>query len=215
MQRHQGVVGVRALRLLAGNRGRGVGESSPVVGRTGGGGEQHWVFSGRWVSSRGTGDEDDGDGDDEDGDFKGWALVAWSKPEGEQLEAVAERLHPEIVIYEAESLPFGGEWKGKDALQRLSAAMYGTWAEAKVEIHEIIGGETYAAVILSLTMTSKKTQRTFTQTLSEVGKFEDGLLRGDVEEPARAGSLARRARRAPPHRPDEHLAGHRLAGPGP
>ncbi len=61
MQRHQGVVGVRALRLLAGNRGRGVGESSPVVGRTGGGGEQHWVFSGRWVSSRGTGDEDDGD----------------------------------------------------------------------------------------------------------------------------------------------------------
>ncbi len=34
----------------------------------------------------------DGTGDDEDGDFKGWALVAWSKPEGEQLEAVAERL---------------------------------------------------------------------------------------------------------------------------
>jgi len=62
MQRHQGVVGVRALRLLAGNRGRGVvSESSPVVGRTGGRGEQHWVFSGRWVSSRGTGDEDDGD----------------------------------------------------------------------------------------------------------------------------------------------------------
>ena len=92
-------------------------------------------------------------------------------------DAVAERLHPEIVIYEADSLPFAGEWKGKDALQRLSAAMYGTWAEAKVEIHEIIGGETYAAVILSLTMTSKKTGRTFTQTLSEVGKFEDGLLR--------------------------------------
>ena len=92
-------------------------------------------------------------------------------------DAVAERLHPEIVIYEAESLPFGGEWQGKDALQRLSAAMYGTWAGARVEIHEIIGGETYAAVILSLTMTSKKTGRTFTQTLSEVGKFEDGLLR--------------------------------------
>lgn len=92
-------------------------------------------------------------------------------------EAVAERLHPEIVIYEADSLPFGGEWQGKDALQRLSAAMYGTWAGTRVEIHEIIGGETYAAVILSLTMTSKKTGRTFTQTLSEVGKFEDGLLR--------------------------------------
>ena len=92
-------------------------------------------------------------------------------------DAVAERLHPDIVIHEAESLPFGGEWKGKDALQRLSVAMYGTWAEAKVDIHEIIGGEEYAAVILSLTMTSRKTGRTFTQTLSEVGRFEDGLLR--------------------------------------
>lgn len=92
-------------------------------------------------------------------------------------DAVAERLHPDIVIHEAPGLPFGGEWTGKDALQRLSAAMYGTWAEATVDIHEIIGGETYAAVILSLTMTSKKTGRTFTQTLSEVGRFENGLLR--------------------------------------
>jgi prolyl-tRNA synthetase len=30
--------------------------------------------------------------DDEGGAFKGWALVAWSKPEGEKLEAIAERL---------------------------------------------------------------------------------------------------------------------------
>ena len=30
--------------------------------------------------------------DDEAGAFKGWAHVAWSKPEGAELEAVAERL---------------------------------------------------------------------------------------------------------------------------
>ena len=30
--------------------------------------------------------------DDEGGAFKGWALVAWSKPEGDKLEAIAERL---------------------------------------------------------------------------------------------------------------------------
>jgi hypothetical protein len=92
-------------------------------------------------------------------------------------DAVAVRLHPDIVIHEAASLPFGGEWRGRDALRRVAAAMYGTWASAKVDIHEIIGGKDYAAVILSLTMTSKKTGRTFTQTLSEVGRFEDGLLK--------------------------------------
>jgi prolyl-tRNA synthetase len=31
-------------------------------------------------------------GDDEGGAFKGWAYVAWSKPEGAKLEAIAERL---------------------------------------------------------------------------------------------------------------------------
>ena len=31
-------------------------------------------------------------GDDEGGAFKGWAYVAWSRPEGAELEAIAERL---------------------------------------------------------------------------------------------------------------------------
>ena len=30
--------------------------------------------------------------EDEGGAFKGWARVAWSKPEGAELEAIAERL---------------------------------------------------------------------------------------------------------------------------
>jgi prolyl-tRNA synthetase len=32
------------------------------------------------------------EGDDEGGAFRGWASVAWSKPEGAALEAIADRL---------------------------------------------------------------------------------------------------------------------------
>ncbi len=92
-------------------------------------------------------------------------------------QAVAARVHPEFTVYEAECLPFGGEWTGPDALQRVATAMYGTWAKAVVDIHEIVGGETWAVVVLSLTMTSKKTGRTFTQTVNEAGRFEGGLLK--------------------------------------
>lgn len=92
-------------------------------------------------------------------------------------DAVAARCHPDFTVFEAASLPFGGEWKGRDALPRVAAAMYGTWAEAKVTIHEIVGGTEWAVVVLSLTMTSKRTGRTFTQTVNEAGRFEDGLLR--------------------------------------
>jgi len=92
-------------------------------------------------------------------------------------ETVESLIHPDFVLYEAECLPFGGEWRGKDALQRCAAAMYGTWAEASVDIHDITGGESHAVTVLTLTMTSKRTGETFSQTVNEAGVFEDGLLR--------------------------------------
>ncbi|MEP3052198.1 MAG: nuclear transport factor 2 family protein [Erythrobacter sp.] len=92
-------------------------------------------------------------------------------------DRVESLLDPEFVLYEAEVLPFGGEWKGKDALQRCAAAMYGTWAEAKVEIHDITGGDSHAVTVLTLTMTSKRTGETFSQTVNECGYFENGLMK--------------------------------------
>ncbi len=92
-------------------------------------------------------------------------------------DLVESLLHPDFVLHEAAGLPFGGEWRGKDALQRCAAAMYGTWAEAKVEIHDITGGDTWGVTVLTLTMTPKDGGETFSQTVCEAGSFEDGLLK--------------------------------------
>ncbi len=92
-------------------------------------------------------------------------------------DAVESLLHPDFVLYEANALPFAGEWRGKDALQRCAAAMYGTWAEAKVEILDITGGETHAVVVIRLTMHPKDGSEAFVQTVCEAGSFEDGLLK--------------------------------------
>ena len=106
-------------------------------------------------------------------------------------DKVESLLHPDFVLYEAACLPFAGEWRGKDALQRCAAAMYGTWAEAKVDIHDITGGETHAVTVLTLTMTPKGGGETFSQTVCEMGEFEDGLMTSlkihyfDAEEVAR------------------------------
>ncbi|MEP2735151.1 MAG: nuclear transport factor 2 family protein [Erythrobacter sp.] len=91
-------------------------------------------------------------------------------------DGVAECMHPDLVIHEAPSLPFGGTYEGKNALQVVAGAMYGQWPDAKVEIHDITGGTSWAVVILSLTFNSKKTGEPITQTLCEAGRFEDGLL---------------------------------------
>lgn len=91
-------------------------------------------------------------------------------------DGVAALCAPDFVVHEAPGLPYGGEWRGQDALQRVATAMYGTWAEAKVDIHEIVGGEEWGVVVLTLTMTSKRTGRIFSQTVNEAGRFKDGIL---------------------------------------
>ena len=92
-------------------------------------------------------------------------------------DTVESLLHPDFVLYEAECLPFGGEWRGKDALQSCAAAMYGTWAEAKVDIHDITGGDSWAVTVLTLTMSPKDGSAPFSQTVNEMGVFEDGLMK--------------------------------------
>jgi hypothetical protein len=90
---------------------------------------------------------------------------------------VAELCHPDLVIHEPESLPFGGEWKGQDALQRLAAVVFGTWAQARSEIHEITGGREWAVVVLSFAMTSKRTGEALVQSVCEAGRVENGRLK--------------------------------------
>lgn len=106
---------------------------------------------------------------------------------------VAQCCTPDFAVHEAECLPFGGTWTGPDALQRVAAAMYATWQAASVEIHEIVGGEKWAVVVLTLTMTAKGSGHTFSQTVNEAGRFEDGLLKELRIHYFDAAEVARRA----------------------
>lgn len=112
-------------------------------------------------------------------------------------DAVAALCAEDFTVHEAESLPFGGQWTGRDALKRVAQAMYGTWEKASVEIHEIVGGEEWAVVVLTLTMTSKITGRTFSQTVNEAGRFERGLLQELRIHYFDAAEVAREAGEAP------------------
>ena len=82
----------------------------------------------------------------------------------------------DFKIVEPDSLPYGGLWEGKDALQRLYPAVVSNFDEFSPVIKEVIGGVEWAAVIVDLTLISKKTGRRFTQTVSEVGRVENGKL---------------------------------------
>lgn len=41
---------------------------------------------------------------------------------------IADTLHPEIVLFQPESLPFGGEWRGHNGFEQWSKAMAEAWS---------------------------------------------------------------------------------------
>jgi ketosteroid isomerase-like protein len=103
----------------------------------------------------------------------GGVYLKMSQGDWEGVEAL---LADDFTIVEPESLPYGGLWKGKDALQRLHPAVMQYFDDPAPVIKEVIGGKEWASVIVDFTVTSKKTGRRFTQTVSEVGRVADGKL---------------------------------------
>ena len=85
-------------------------------------------------------------------------------------------LTDDFKILEPESLPFGGVWHGKDALQRLFPAVMQCFDDPSPVTKEVIGGKEWASCIVDFTVTSKKSGKRFTMTVSEVGRIQGDKL---------------------------------------
>jgi cystathionine beta-lyase family protein involved in aluminum resistance len=79
----------------------------------------------------------------------------------------------DFVIHEPASLPYGGEWRGRDALQRLYAHVMGYWEDPVVEWQELVGGEKYAVALLHFTVTARASGERFDTHIAEVTRFDD------------------------------------------
>ena len=90
--------------------------------------------------------------------------------------AVAQFMAEDFVIHEPSSLPYGGEWRGRDALQRLFVKVMSTWEDPSVDWIDLIGCETRVVALLPFAMTSRATGQRFSQRVAEVTTFNDNGL---------------------------------------
>lgn len=94
---------------------------------------------------------------------------------GGKVEAALEFIHPDVVAHEAESLPYGGEYRGKDAFLELLTKI-GETVEIEVTplgMHD--AGDTIVAVFLAK-FTSRASGNSIEMPVSEVYGFTDGLI---------------------------------------
>lgn len=86
-------------------------------------------------------------------------------------DQVATFMADDFTIYEPPSLPYGGEWRGRDALQRLYAHVMGYWIDPVVKWQELTGGDKFAVALLHFTVTAKSSNKRFETHIAEVTEF--------------------------------------------
>ena len=96
------------------------------------------------------------------------------------LVGTLELLHPEMVLNEGSSLPWGGDHRGRDGFTQLFATIAGRY-DFSVEHCDVIDAGDVAVCRMQVTFVNRTTGRRVTMPVVELYEVRDGLLwRGDV-----------------------------------
>ena len=74
-----------------------------------------------------------------------------------EWDEVEKYVSDDFILFEPESLPYGGVWKGKDVFRRLFPAVMGAFDNPTPEPVEMTSGKEWANLIVNFGVTSKKT----------------------------------------------------------
>ena len=92
------------------------------------------------------------------------------------IEALLALMHPELEVFEPESLPYGGTWNGREGFAALLEKLFGL-AELSLDgwkIHETDDG---VIMEFEISFTSHKDGEVFRTSAVEVDRLKDGLVR--------------------------------------
>ena len=90
--------------------------------------------------------------------------------------AIEDMMHDDICVFEAESLPFGGEHRGKDAFFALVRRVFGNWSEVELETEHYVAEGDRVVALVNFRARSRRTGEPFCMPLAEVWTFRDGKI---------------------------------------
>ena len=81
-----------------------------------------------------------------------------------------------IVICEAETLPYGGEYRGVEGFKALGQKIFGAFASMKADFHGCTASEDTVVAEITITLTGNKTGKTLACPALEMFKIKDGKI---------------------------------------
>ena len=76
-----------------------------------------------------------------------------------ELRPLAPFFAPDVVLHQAESLPYGGIWRGHDGMERFFAAMSQAWEEFEMVEQEFLATSGTAVVLTQVHARARATGR--------------------------------------------------------
>lgn len=101
-------------------------------------------------------------------------------------------LSPDLVIFEADGLPYAGTFRGRDALQRLHGQVMAHWVDPRIDFHAMTAGDGHVVSLVTFHLTSRGTGKSITMPLAEVFRIENGQvteIRPFYFDPVAVGAL--------------------------
>ncbi|WUH99290.1 nuclear transport factor 2 family protein [Spirillospora sp. NBC_00431] len=102
--------------------------------------------------------------------------VAAGGPGKADFDGMAAHLASDVVMYQAEVLPYGGTWRGHDGMERFMAAMSEAWSSLTfLEQRFAVDGETVAVYNRSV-FKARTTDRELETSIMQWITVRDGLI---------------------------------------
>ena len=95
---------------------------------------------------------------------------------GKDFGPVAATLHPQIVMIQADSLPFGGQWHGREGFERWMQAFGEAWSSASATDLRFFEHDDTVVVVAQMEVTARASGQSFRAPICHVVRIRDGLL---------------------------------------
>lgn len=92
------------------------------------------------------------------------------------VDGMAQYMREDAVIIEADSLPYGGVYRGPEGLKQLLGKISEIWEDVSLDIQDILASDHAAAGYGELRMTVPHTGERIRFQICEVWQFEDGKI---------------------------------------
>jgi ketosteroid isomerase-like protein len=96
---------------------------------------------------------------------------------GADFSDMASHFHADVVVHQGPTVPYGGDWRGIDGVERFFAAHSETWQTLDLSDIRYFEGDTGVAVTLRMRAIARRTGRSVDTRTAGLLTFEDGLIR--------------------------------------